>query len=378
MVGGGGDSPVEQAMLEAQRACALDTLERSLASGAFDQVVIATDDAGWAATLSDWPAHVDVDASPRPFHFGRRLAGLIRRYDLQRVLYAGGASMPLVDAPTLAAIAARLRAGGPCVVTNNIHSSDWAAIAPAACAADYADSLLTDNALGWVLWQQAGLEPQAWPASSATRLDLDTPIDVQIAALHPACGPRLLSCARRLGWPDGHLRAAREVLATPARQVILAGRVPQSTWSYLEGRTLCWLRVFSEERGMRANRRQARGEVRSLLAAYLASVGVRSFFDIVQELADAMFLDSRVILAARGVWPSAADRFYSDLLQPDQVTDPFLREFTRAAAAAAIPIVLGGHALVAGGVWALFHEDYTNRVHREHVPLAHGGGAAET
>lgn len=51
--------------------------------------------------------------------------------------------------------------------------------------------------------------------------------------------------------------------------------------------------------------------------------------------------------------PSASDRFYSDLLRVDEIADPTVREFTRAAANAKIPVLLGGHSLVAGGLWAL-------------------------
>jgi hypothetical protein len=140
---------------------------------------------------------------------------------------------------------------------------------------------------------------------------------------------------------------------TPAKQIIIAGRVSQSTWAHLESQTQCWMRVFSEERGMRASGRQARGLVRSLLADYVEMVGQERFFREMGELADAMFLDSRVILAARQSWPSPADRFYSDLRRPDDIADPFLRDFTAAALAAPIPVVLGGHSLVSGGLWAL-------------------------
>jgi len=49
-------------------------------------------------------------------------------------------------------------------------------------------------------------------------------------------------------------------------------------------------------------------------------------------------------------WPSAEDRFASDLLLPERVVDPWLRELTASAAAAPIPIVLGGHTLVGPGV----------------------------
>lgn len=353
MAGGGGDSPIERLVTAACRACAHDTIERSLMADGFEHIVVATDDAAWASTLTHLPIKLDVQEPSDHFHFGRRLAGLVERYRIERLLYVGGASMPLVAPSLLTDIARQLQTVQAGVVTNNIHSSDWAGIVPARLVVQHADSLPTDNALGWVLWRQAGLAPQAWPASAATLLDVDTPVDAQIAAVHPACGPRLRACMRGLGWDDSRLRAARAVLLTASRQVILAGRVPQTTWAHLENRTLCWLRVFSEERGMRASQRLAQGKVRSLLAEYLNQVGVAGFFDTLAQLADAVFMDSRVLMAARGGWPSPADRFYSDLFQVEKISDPFLRQFTQGALDAAVPVVLGGHALVAGGLWAL-------------------------
>jgi hypothetical protein len=53
------------------------------------------------------------------------------------------------------------------------------------------------------------------------------------------------------------------------------------------------------------------------------------------------------------LWPSASDRFNSDLYRWDAVEEPFLRHFTRAAAGARVPVVLGGQAVVAGGLMAL-------------------------
>ena len=42
-----------------------------------------------------------------------------------------------------------------------------------------------------------------------------------------------------------------------------------------------------------------------------------------------------------------------NLRQPEKIADPFVRHFTEAAMQAPIPIVLGGHSLVAGGLYAL-------------------------
>ena len=49
-------------------------------------------------------------------------------------------------------------------------------------------------------------------------------------------------------------------------------------------------------------------------------------------------------------WPSAEDRFASDLLLPERVADPWLRALTASALAAPIPVLLGGHTLVGPGL----------------------------
>lgn len=104
---------------------------------------------------------------------------------------------------------------------------------------------------------------------------------------------------------------------------------------------------------MRASGRQGRGEVRSLLGFYLDAVGLERFFEALATMAQAVFLDNRAILVHRGLWPSAADRFHSDLRQPAQIQDPFVRALTEAATAAPMPVVMGGHSLVSGGMYAL-------------------------
>jgi hypothetical protein len=376
MAGGGGETPVEQAVAGACRAAARDTIERALAAGVASRILVVTDHAEWAETLAYLPVEIDLEPPPAPppvsrerareeaapFHFGRRLAGVIERHGIRRAFYLGGGSAPLMDGHALRAVADTVRHDDRLIVTNNIYSSDWAAFAPAEVAVQHANDLRSDNSLGWILSRQGGLAAHEWPRSAATQFDLDTPTDLLIAGLprpegsarpFGSIGPHLRKHIAGLGWEDAHVREAAKVLVTPAKQVIIAGRVPQSTWAYLESKTLCWMRVFSEERGMRASGRLSGGLVRSLLADYVALVGLERFFRELDELADAMFLDSRVMMAARGSWPSPADRFYSDLRRPDDIADPFLREFIAAALDAPVPVVLGGHSLVSGGLLAL-------------------------
>ena len=82
-------------------------------------------------------------------------------------------------------------------------------------------------------------------------------------------------------------------------------------------------------------------------------MGVDGFFEELAGLVDGVLLDNRVILAARGAWPSTADRYSADLYRWEQVEDPFLRRLTRAAAEAGVPVVMGGHSIVSGGLMVL-------------------------
>ena len=104
---------------------------------------------------------------------------------------------------------------------------------------------------------------------------------------------------------------------------------------------------------MEADGRAESGEARSLLAYHLEAVGLERFFETLAELGDAAFIDTRVLLAHKQIDATREDRFLSDLGRWQEIREPFLREFTRAAVEASIPVLLGGHSLMSGGLMAL-------------------------
>jgi hypothetical protein len=357
MVGGGGQSDVERALSGAHRAAARDLLEMmlstELSTDLIDRVVVATDDASWGDTLADLPIEVDLDSPGETFHFGQRLVGLIERYDAQRVLYSGGASAPLLSVGHWNEVLTRLAEAGRLVLTNNLHSCDWVGFAPAREVASLVAREANDNAIAWVLAREGGMPVESLPVSAATRFDLDTPADLLIAQRHPGIGPRLRRFLDELGWEAPWLDAVLAEMCREGGSLAVIGRASATAWAALERATRCWVRVFAEERGMRASGRQEQGEVRSLLSDYLELVGFEGFFAELAALVEGALFDNRVILAARGLWPSAADRFNSDLYRWEKVEEPFLRRFTQAAAESGVPMVLGGHSVVAGGLMAL-------------------------
>ncbi len=361
MVGGSGQTAAEQ-LVQAARQAATRDLIAQLQDFEVHPIIVAAPEIAWLEGIPG--IHADQDDPAVPFHFGQRLADLIVSYALDHVLYFGGGSAPLLDDNILNMIALLLdRAGAPdassipahIALTNNKHSSDWLALTQAHAALDIIRATDRDNSLAWLLDQSGGYDVRVVAGiRPATAMDLDTPADLAILAHHPEIKPVL---AAILG-SSPHLEAlpVDAIVQSAARvegQLTLIGRVAPLAWQALNKTTQCWIRVYSEERGMVASGRLERGEVRSLLGELLALRGPEAFFDTLASMTDAAIIDSRPLMASQGHWPGDADRFASDLYLVDQIANGWLQEFTRAALAAPIPVLLGGHSVVAGGLYAL-------------------------
>lgn len=352
MTGASEASEPERMVSLARQAVTLDLVERALTVAHLQPIVVATNSTDLAERLAGYPVEVELDDPEEPFHFGQRLAGLIERYGMERCFYIGGGAGPLLPASEMAAIASKMLDAERLLITNNFYSSDFVAFAPTSALGEQPlpDN---DNELAWLLGEDVGLPVHELPRSGATQLDVDTPMDLLTLAVHPGVGPHARACLDGLDLDISPLEAALPLLLDREATVLVAGRVSSATWSYLERETACSTRVFSEERGMRASGRLAQGQVRSLLGYYLDAVGMERFFEVLATMGQALFLDSRVLFGHQGLWPTAADRFYSDLRQPEKIRQPFVKALTEAAMNAPLPVIMGGHSLVAGGMYAL-------------------------
>ncbi|HSM57316.1 MAG TPA: hypothetical protein VK879_14285 [Candidatus Sulfomarinibacteraceae bacterium] len=334
---------------EARRAAALDLLFQLSRQPLIERLVLVSP---YEEGLERAPVDEYVCSDPGPIHVGRELAALTDRFGISRLLYFGGGSAPLLKDATLSAIVEQLAGAEQLVVTNNQFASDWVGLIPATAIDDWLPRLPRDNMLGWVLSSEAGLPVQAQQANAASRLDIDTPIDLLALRLHPDTKENLRQALDAMRLPLANLDAALTVLATPASHVFIAGRLGPSVWLAINKATRSWLRVVSEERGMVSSGRQERGEARSVIAAHIEAVGMRNYFEMLAEWSDAAFIDTRVLLAHHGRWPDPSSRFASDLGRVEQIDDEWLRAFTEEAVRAPIPVVLGGHGLMSGAMLA--------------------------
>jgi molybdopterin-guanine dinucleotide biosynthesis protein A len=353
-----GETGAEIWMAHARLAACRDTVERLRSTQQANPIlVLAAEEEDRAALSADGVEVLAPLAARDPFHFGNALTAVSASLGQGPIAYFGGASAPLVSSRLLHDVLSDAGQTGrpPTAWVNNTLSTDWAVLSSSEGLAKVAAALATDNPLGWTLEREAGYHVVALPASAETLADIDTPADVLLLAQHPQVGSALKAfladaAAHRL---LEKVDALRRLMSTPASTLAIIGRSSSAIWREIERRRQIWVRLFVEERGMLASGRAERGEVRSLIGELLDDWGPERFVDRLARMADGLLWDNRVWMAHRGLWPSAADRFASDLEWAENVKDPDLARLTAVLREAGIPILTGGHSLVSGSLLAL-------------------------
>ena len=334
--------PLGRWVSEARRRLAEDQRSAFLAAGAADVSIVSG----------------PPDLTP----FGARLRAIVRADHPGGLIVLGSGAIPLATARDRHDLVAAAADPGRVALANNRYSADVVAVAQADMLADVPD-LPGDNALPRWLEEVAGYQVRDLRRRWHLAIDIDGPLELVLL------GDRLNAGAADargidLGPASDRRAAIRRVAEDRRGELLVAGRTSAATLAWLEGHAAARVRAWVEERGLRANSRLAQSggaggrEVRppgSVLGALLERDGPGSLGDHLARFGDAAIVDSRVLIAHRfgpdeTAWPVAEDRFASDLLLPDAVADPWLGELTTSAAAAPIPILLGGHTLVGPGV----------------------------
>ncbi|MGH2392374.1 MAG: hypothetical protein ACRDGH_02615 [Candidatus Limnocylindria bacterium] len=307
-------------------------------------------------------------AEAGPFHWGSWYAGAARAAmdeagdGFDTLGWVGAGALALLQDDGLDALLSPV-AGE--VVANNRFSSDAFVVAgdlPAAVGV--LAGLGADNGAPRAL-EAAGFTVRDLAGAPWTRFDVDTPLDLALLRLATRIAgirtldPAIASFLGGAQLPGGRpleiprLEALLSVLRNRNAELVVAGRVPSSAFAYLEEQAACRVRLFVEERGMRA---APANRPRSLLADWVTERGPASLVERLADLGNAVILDTRVIMAALGgsadpaVWPAPEERFASDFADPTPVSAEWLRELTTAAASASVPFLLGAQTLLSDGL----------------------------
>ena len=246
---GVGESAPERALASAQRAIAVENLRRAVGCGGFDKHVLVTNE---PELLDIKLLNVEIERSPEPFHFGRCLRDVLRRYGAERACCLGGGSMPLASESLFGEVAKRLVEGSDYRDIQQPVFRDITAFTPVE-ALDRIPLPEIDNPLPRLLRDHAGLVAVALDKSIETLMDVDTPTDLAVMSLYPRLPESLRRALVTTELQQSQLKKAIACFTNKEALVTVAGRIGSFVWSRLETDTACRCRVVSEGRGMRAD-----------------------------------------------------------------------------------------------------------------------------
>jgi hypothetical protein len=338
-----GDTHGER-LVENGRWAATLGLARRLRAAGLTEVYVVTPNVGRCPGGADAVSFLPSETT-QEFHFGKTLRGLVAQLDLDGVLYFGSGSGGLLSEAELGRLIEF--AGGETTrgLFNNFYSCDFCSLSGARDVTRL-ELPAIDNPLGFAL-ADAGIPCFSLARTAATQFDIDTPTDLLLLARSQLGSPELREYCASI--EIGHPTLDRALAVLPDRSAVtsLVGRLSPVTWSHFEAQVACRTNALVEGRGMRA------GAVPHTpwLRLVLTGDGPQAFVDRMARSCDAAWIDTRPLLGATEAHPPAGERFASDLFHVDDVVDPMWRVFTDAALAARIPIVLGGHSLVSGGLY---------------------------
>jgi hypothetical protein len=282
--------------------------------------------------------------------FGARLRAIVGELGDGGLIVLGSGAIPLATARDRREFVAAARASASRALTNNRYSGDVIAVSRARSTLRDVPDMASDNALPRWLAEEASVPVEDLRRRWRLGVDVDGPLDLVLLGGRWASGLG----AETVAPVGSSLAAIRTAIDDPSAELVVAGRVSAANLAWLEARTASRTRALVEERGLRT-RRDGQRPAASVLGALLDRDGPGALGGLLASLGDAAIVDTRVLLAHRfgadqAGWPQAEDRFASDLLLPQGVGDPWLRELTASALAAPIPVVLGGHTLVGPGL----------------------------
>ena len=240
--------------------------------------------------------------------------GRSRTATVDAVGYAGAGALALLDDEGLDALLSPIPGE---VVANNRFSADAFVV-----AGDLDRALATLEGMRERQRCAASAQRRGMGAGATSvrpawgRFDVDTTLDLALLRL----ATRLDGTRSLDGSVRGFLEMARlpgdrplevpnldrlgAVIRDRSAELVVAGRVPTTTWQMLETETACRVRGLVEERGMRSS--GAAQVPRSILAALMDRSSPTELVAELARLGDAIVLDTRVLMAAVAASAEAA------------------------------------------------------------------------
>ncbi|MFP3952497.1 MAG: hypothetical protein ACLFVS_00020 [Candidatus Acetothermia bacterium] len=328
----------------------LDLVEMSSELDSIDLQVLVSNSDDLINRARGISPKITIEKTDDDFHFGRKLYGVIEGYGIENLLYIGGGTGLLLERADLDRMLQRIISEERISISNNFYSTDFFGVSPAGKMLGTSPPR-KDNLLGWKS-RDAGFKAAELERNAKTQVDVDSPGDLiplrEFGTPHKRLGEYLSS----LDLHTSSYHTIKRQLTQPEKRLVVAGRIGASTWSYLEKNAACHVDVYSEGRGSYAVRRDEE-PIPSLLGSFFDRDDPKAVLEVLLSRGTGLLLDTRIIFNFHGNWPSRSERFWADLLRPEELKTPYLKDLTEAILELKQPVIPGGHSLVSGALYLM-------------------------
>ena len=313
MMGLYGNSTPENVLNRAYVASTLDLVDKGEKAENIGRIIVSTNSNSIMEGLSG-DSRVEIEKTEKDFHFENEFEKILIKYKPESLLYFSGGSGVLLDAGDIDSFSNLLIERKGAIIANNFYSSDFVGLNPA-------DKILDigipnrDNMLGWKS-RQAGYSPFELKRNAKTQYDLDSPLDLIPLSITAAAEGRLGEAIDCLSFEHNEIEQILPLLTDAQSSIKIAGRIGSTTWKYFEKCAACETNIVSEGRGLFASGKLDRSEQKFVTYGLLERMGYKNMLEYLLGDSDALFLDTRVLFAGKGIWPEKPDRFWSDLKKP--------------------------------------------------------------
>ena len=336
------EGSISKVIKEARELMIFDTCQKMFESGYFNPAIVIGD-----FDFKKFPSII-FEKIGKNFNFGKSLINIKNKYSLDKIFYFGAGSCYFLKTDELKFIFENTINGQ--FLSNNLVSSDFISFS----LSDLDEKIILnfpniDNYFSSYLMKETSLKYVKMPVSLGSVFDIDTPNDFAILSKNTNNSNKIGNYISNSIFKNINLDRFIKILSSKSNEIFVYGRINPLNLYMAERNIPCKIRFLSEERGLKVRGRASA----SLLSKIFQSENFDIFFDMFENICNACILDTRVIFSLFAGEYDQEELYLSDMQMWKQIKNPFIKSFTKKVSESKVPIILGGHSIVNGGLMAL-------------------------
>lgn len=329
-----------QILEKAKRANLRDIVSKLKESSRFNRIILQTNRPQLFRDLTD----IEIDDTSQIRPFGARVKRVIAGKKDLRLFYTGSGSSVFLNTNSIRKYLSVVEPNS--IIANNLYSTDFFFLRTINELTDIED-IMIDNSFSRQIIERYNIKGIEIKRDEYSLFDLDGPLDLLSLKLSQKGNKGLKRFLRDAQLDGDHLVKLLEIFTNREKEVLFWGRISEFLITFLRYRTACRTKFVVEGRGLVA---QEGKRFYSLFLDTTPDIFTQRFYKRLNRYCDALFIDSRIVLAHYNILSSKSDRFALDMLDEKRIKDKRLIRLCREATRSSTPVIFCNHSFLNTGL----------------------------